>query len=110
MKPVTIDITDTLDLHTFVPKEIPDLIDNYLSVCAQKGIYAVRIIHGKGAGILKARVRRILARHSLVNQFKDAPAENGGWGATLVTLNPITTTTEMIGSKRTITGAEDADG
>ncbi len=88
MEPVTIDITDTLDLHTFIPKEIPDLIDNYLSACAAKGIYEIRIIHGKGKGIIKAQVRRILARHPRVNHFKDAPPEAGGWGATLVGLSP----------------------
>jgi DNA-nicking Smr family endonuclease len=97
MEPVTIDITDTLDLHTFIPKEIPDLINNYLSACTEKGIYSVRIIHGKGAGILKARVRSILARHPQVNYFNDAPPEAGGWGATLVKLtldegNPATLT------------------
>ena len=86
MEPITIDITDTLDLHTFVPKEIPNLIENYLSACAKKGIYRVRIIHGKGTGIMKARVRKILARHPNVNYFKDAPSESGGWGATLVKL------------------------
>jgi DNA-nicking Smr family endonuclease len=88
MKPVAIDITDTLDLHTFIPKEIPDLINDYLSVCVEKGIYRVRIIHGKGTGIMKARVRSILARHPQVNHFKDAPPEAGGWGATLVGLTP----------------------
>jgi len=82
------EITDILDLHTFNPKEVPDLIDDYLSACIEKGIYFVRIIHGKGAGIMKQRVRRILSHHGQVISFKDAPPEAGGWGATLVTLVP----------------------
>ena len=88
MEPVTIDITGTLDLHTFIPKEIPDLIENYLSTCAANGIYEIRIVHGKGKGIMKARVHRILSRHPRVSHFKDAPPEAGGWGATLVELIP----------------------
>jgi DNA-nicking Smr family endonuclease len=84
MDPVIYEITDTLDLHTFNPKEVPDLIENYLEVCAEKGIDLVRIIHGKGTGALKRRVHGILSRHRLVLTFKDAPLEAGGWGATLV--------------------------
>ena len=82
------EITDILDLHIFNPKEVPDLIDDYLSACIEKGIYLVRIIHGKGTGIMKQRVQRILSHHGQVICFKDAPPEAGGWGATLVTLMP----------------------
>jgi len=88
MDPVIYEITDTLDLHTFNPKEVPDLIENYLEVCADKEIDSVRIIHGKGTGALKRRVHGILSRHRLVLTFKDAPPEAGGWGATLVRLRP----------------------
>jgi DNA-nicking Smr family endonuclease len=88
MEPVPIEITDILDLHIFNPKEVPDLIDNYLSVCIEKGIYQVRIIHGKGTGIMKRRVQWILSPHGQVICFKDAPPEAGGWGAPLVTLKP----------------------
>jgi DNA-nicking Smr family endonuclease len=84
MDPVIYEITDILDLHTFNSKEVPDLIENYLEVCAEKGIDSVRIIHGKGTGALKRRVHGILSRHRLVLTFKDAPPEAGGWGATLV--------------------------
>jgi len=86
MDPVIFEITDILDLHTFNPREVPDLIGNYLEVCAEKGIDSVRIIHGKGTGALKRRVQSILSRHRLVLTFKDAPPEAGGWGATLVQL------------------------
>ena len=88
MDPVIYEITDILDLHTFNSKEVPDLIENYLEVCAEKGIDSVRIIHGKGTGALKRRVHGILSRHRLVLTFKDAPPEAGGWGATLVRLRP----------------------
>ena len=84
--PVEIPITDELDLHTFRPQEVKDLIDDYLEACLEKGIYSVRIIHGKGTGVLKRRVGAILAKHRLVEDYSDAPPEAGGWGATRVWL------------------------
>lgn len=86
MKPVKIPIEDVLDLHTFQPQDIPDLLEDYLSECLKSGIYAVRIIHGKGKGIQKKRVQGILEKNPMVASFSDAPPEAGGWGATLVTL------------------------
>jgi DNA-nicking Smr family endonuclease len=86
MEPVKFPITDVLDLHTFRPKDVHNLLDDYLSECIENGIYSVRIIHGKGHGILKERVHKILKRHSLVESFKDAPPEAGSWGATIVEL------------------------
>jgi DNA-nicking Smr family endonuclease len=83
---VRMPIEDVLDLHTFLPKEVPDLLDDYFEACRQKGIFSVRVIHGKGRGILKQRVRSILKRHPLVEGYGDAPGDGGGWGATLVTL------------------------
>jgi len=88
MEPIEIPIDGVLDLHTFQPKEIPDLMQDYLSLCLEKGILRVRIIHGKGHGILKARVHSLLKKNSLVIKFSDAPVESGGWGATLVELRP----------------------
>lgn len=84
--PIKIPITDVLDLHTFKPKEIPDLLDDYFYECLQKGIYQVRIIHGKGKGILKKKVEHILKKHPDVLFFKPAGPEAGGWGAVLVEL------------------------
>ena len=84
--PVEIPITDELDLHTFRPQEVNALIGDYLEACLEKGIYSVRIIHGKGTGVLKKRVVAILAQHRLVEHFSDAPPEAGGWGATRVWL------------------------
>ena len=86
MDPIHMPITDTLDLHTFRPAEIPDLLDDYFSECLALGIYQVRIVHGKGEGFLKKRVLAILDRHPLVADYQGAPPEAGGWGATLVTL------------------------
>lgn len=86
MEPVTIPIEDVLDLHTFKPKDIPDLLDDYFCACIDTGLFSVRIIHGKGKGILKKRVQGILKKHPMVKSFKNAPHEAGGWGATLVEL------------------------
>ena len=84
--PVHIPITDELDLHTFRPAEVSDLLDDYFDECIARGILSVRIIHGKGTGALKKRVRSILDRHPLVKTYTDAPANAGGWGATRVEL------------------------
>ena len=89
MEPFEYPITDELDLHTFRPGEIRELLDDYLGACLGKGIFSVRIIHGKGQGILKNRVKTILKRHPLVERFSDAPADAGGWGATRVWLQKI---------------------
>ena len=86
MEPVKIPIEDTLDLHTFLPRDIPDLLEDYLAACLQAGLYSVRIIHGKGKGVQKRRVQGLLENNPLVSSFKDAPPEAGGWGATLVEL------------------------
>ena len=83
---VKVPIDGVLDLHTFSPKELPDLLDDYFDACVEKRIFNVRIIHGKGKGILRDRVRSILKKHSLVESFKNAPPEAGSWGATLVKL------------------------
>ena len=85
-EPVTVPITDVLDLHTFLPREVPDLIDAYLTACMDEGISRVRIIHGKGLGILKKRVAHILEKHPLVAAWAQAPAQAGGWGAVIVDL------------------------
>ena len=86
MEPVKFPFTDVLDLHTFHPREIPDLLSDYLSACIEGGIFSVRIIHGKGGGHLKHRVHGILKKNPMVASFQDAPPESGGWGATVVTL------------------------
>ena len=79
-------ITDVIDLHTFRPQELPDLLEDYLGECVRLGFRSVRIIHGKGSGTQKRRVQAMLRRNPLVRGFTDAPPEAGGWGATVVEL------------------------
>ncbi len=79
-------IEAVLDLHTFSPKEVEPLLEDYLEACQEHGLFQVKIIHGKGTGQLKARVRRLLAKHPQVLHLIDADAEAGGWGATTVVL------------------------
>jgi DNA-nicking Smr family endonuclease len=86
MGPIILPIEDELDLHTFKPGDLPELMDDYLDACLDANIFSLRVIHGKGKGILKKRLHRILKQDSRVVSFKDAPPEAGGWGATLVEL------------------------
>ncbi|MEM7384505.1 MAG: Smr/MutS family protein [Verrucomicrobiota bacterium] len=85
---VEIPIDGTLDLHTFRPKEVKDLVPDYLDACGEKGIFVVRIVHGKGTGALRDYVHRVLKRHPDVISFRLGDERTGGWGATLVTLRP----------------------
>lgn len=85
---VRLPIEDVLDLHTFVPKEIPSVVEEYIEQCREAGIFEVRLIHGKGTGTQRAVVQHLLVRHPGVISFTDAPPEAGGWGATLVRLRP----------------------
>lgn len=85
-EPVRIPITDVLDLHTFRPRDIKDAVEAYLEEAHRLGFTALRIIHGRGIGVQRETVRNILARTPYVAAFRDAPAEAGGWGATVVTL------------------------
>ena len=86
MEPIKLPIEDVLDLHTFHPREVPNLLEDYFSECLIAGITSVRVIHGKGSGILRKRVRSLLKKNPMVEGFKDAPPDAGGWGATLVVL------------------------
>jgi dsDNA-specific endonuclease/ATPase MutS2 len=86
MKAIRIAIEDVIDLHTFRPADLPGLIEDYIDECIRAGFTSVRIIHGKGTGLQKARVQELLRRHSGVVSFMDAPLEAGGWGATIVEL------------------------
>ncbi len=86
LEPIEIPIQDVLDLHAFQPQEVPGLLEEYFCACRQADIYSVRIIHGKGQGFLRNRVRGLLAKSSVVSSFSEGPASAGGWGATLVEL------------------------
>jgi len=92
--PVLIPITGELDLHTFAPKDLGTLIPAYLAECQSRGIYTVRIIHGKGTGTLRTTVHTLLRRSPLVRSFEQAGEHSGSWGATIATLHtqllPIT--------------------
>ena len=90
MQPVKIDIEDVLDLHTFKPSDVPDLLEDYIIECVKAGIFSLRIIHGKGKGVQKKRVQKLLKNNPKVESFQDAPPEAGSWGATLVELNKNT--------------------
>jgi DNA-nicking Smr family endonuclease len=84
--PVVIPIEDHLDLHSFPPKEVKAIVEEYLFQCFQKGLTDIRIIHGRGTGQQRNLVRALLAKNLNVLAFSDAPPEAGGWGATLVHL------------------------
>jgi DNA-nicking Smr family endonuclease len=89
VEPVELPIEDVLDLHAFLPREVPALLEDYLQECRLRGFSSVRLIHGKGTGTLKKRVQALLKKNALVAAFRDAPPEAGGWGATLVDLLPV---------------------
>ncbi len=80
-------IEDSFDLHSFHPKDIAPVLDDYLREAKDKGLREVRVIHGKGKGIRRAEVRKLLSTRSDVSEFFDAPPERGGIGATIVLLN-----------------------
>ncbi|MCG6949383.1 MAG: Smr/MutS family protein [Acidobacteria bacterium] len=84
--PVIIPAEDSIDLHPFPPRDVPDVVDAYLEVAAEKGFSEVRLIHGRGIGVQRDRVQKLLARHPLVSGFHDAPTDRGGWGATIAYL------------------------
>jgi dsDNA-specific endonuclease/ATPase MutS2 len=86
--PIRIPITDTFDLHTIAPRDVKEAVEAYLEEAHKLGLTALRIIHGRGIGVQRETVRVILARTAFVASFSDAPAEAGGWGATVVTLRP----------------------
>ena len=84
--PVVIAIEGSLDLHRFRPEEIGEVVDAYLEAAVEKGLREVRLIHGRGRGIQRHRVRVHLERSPWVERFAEAPEERGGWGATLAWL------------------------
>ena len=83
---VELPIDGVLDLHTFDPRDVADLVPTWIDACAEKGLVELRIIHGKGKGTRRRPVHAILARRADVLSYALAPPDRGGWGATLVTL------------------------
>lgn len=84
--PVPLPITGELDLHTFRPADLGELIPAYLAECSARGLSEVRLIHGKGTGTLRTTVHALLCRSPLVHAFRLGDEHTGSWGATLVTL------------------------
>ena len=85
-EPIPIPITDVFDLHSVPPRDVGPVVEEYLELAREHGFRFVRIIHGRGIGVQRETVRAVLARTAFVADYRDAPAEAGGWGATVVTL------------------------
>ena len=89
-EPFRLPITEVLDLHAFAPRDVPSVVEEYLRACREEGLLLVRVVHGRGRGVQRAEVRRVLRRMTEeVEDFTDAPPASGGWGATLVRLRPL---------------------
>jgi dsDNA-specific endonuclease/ATPase MutS2 len=86
--PVTIAIREWIDLHYFRPAEIGQVVEAYLEAAVAAGFRQVRLIHGRGRGVQRGRVQRLLVRSPHVERFADAPGDEGGWGATIAWLRP----------------------
>lgn len=85
-EPVRIPVEDAFDLHSFLPRDVPSVVADYLEAAHAQGFAEVRLIHGKGIGVQRRIVQSVLAKHPLVVAFADAPPERGGRGATIVRL------------------------
>nr|MBN2277288.1 Smr/MutS family protein [candidate division Zixibacteria bacterium] len=83
---VELPIDGTLDLHTFQPREVKQLLPDYIEACLEKEIYQLRIVHGKGTGVLRDIVHSLLNRHPAVVSFRHESGSGGSWGATVVDL------------------------
>jgi dsDNA-specific endonuclease/ATPase MutS2 len=85
-EPVRIPVSDVFDLHSVPPRDVHGVVEEYLLEAHRLGYKALRIIHGRGIGVQREIVRSVLGRSELVLDFRDAPPEAGGWGATIVNL------------------------
>lgn len=86
---IQLEIEDHIDLHGFLPRDIPDVAESYLDAARAKGFTEVRLIHGRGRGVQRARIQSLLSRLPYVIDFGNAPTWLGGWGATVVRLRPL---------------------
>lgn len=84
--PLELPIDGVLDLHTFDPRQVKGLLPEYIAACRAKGIFEIRIIHGKGTGVLRETVHAILRKQQGIAYFNLAGEYDGGWGATIVVL------------------------
>jgi dsDNA-specific endonuclease/ATPase MutS2 len=85
-EPFEIEITDSIDLHAFQPRDVKAVVTAYLEEARKKGFRIVRIIHGKGVGVQREMVRKILEETDFVESFKAGDEFSGGWGATIANL------------------------
>jgi DNA-nicking Smr family endonuclease len=85
-EPFVVPVTGELDLHAFAPRDVVSVVEEYLLECRRLGLGSVRIAHGRGKGVQRAEVRRLISRLEYVLDFDDAPPVSGGWGATIVHL------------------------
>ena len=94
-EPIRVAIEDSIDLHRFVPAEILEVVDAYIDAALEIGLREVRLIHGRGKGVQRARVQALLEKDPRVERWEEAPPGRGGWGATLAWLrNPPGADTE----------------
>ncbi len=85
-EPVEYPIDGTLDLHMFAPKETHSVLEEYIRICLGKGIYTLRIVHGKGKGVKRRIVHSVLDKHPDVKNYHHEGGSGGSWGATVVDL------------------------
>lgn len=85
-EPIEIPIDGTLDLHAFHPRDVKELLIDYLDACSEKGIFKVRVVHGKGIGTLRETVHAQLRKMEMVERFHLGDETSGSWGATWVYL------------------------
>ncbi len=87
-RPMEYPVDGTLDLHLFSPEDTGEVVTEYIRTCLEKGIYALRIVHGKGIGVKRRIVHKLLANHPRVIRFNHEGGSGGSWGATVVDLSP----------------------
>lgn len=85
-EPVPLEISDVLDLHAFAPRDAKAALEAWLEEARARGWRHLRVIHGRGIGVQREMVRKVLSSCAFVEWFGDAPPEAGGWGATVITL------------------------
>lgn len=85
-EPIELEVTDSLDLHSFAPRDVKNVVQNYLEEARKKDFKLVRIIHGKGVGVQREIVRKVLSETDFIESFKTGDEFSGSWGATIVRL------------------------
>ena len=90
---IVLPLEEFIDLHPFRPRDVRSVVEAYLEEACEAGFTEVRLIHGRGVGVQREIVRSLLSRHPAVRDYRDAPAERGGWGATVVRLDPAAAAT-----------------